>query len=336
MASRSHSLAQYPVADSLRQVAALLNLSPERVLRRAGLPEDHLATETRGVTARQWFSLWEAVATEYGCADMPLRLGQQMARGPFVPAVFAFSCSPDIETGLSRLALFKPLVGPVRIGVERWQDAVAITVGSTDPEAPMPDICGQVEIVFFLESCRLFTGAHIMPLATGAPKVTPGWRVLEPMLGVRPEADSAFRLVLSRADATRPLITRNEAMWEGFEASLRKQLRDRARPVAMAERVHDTLLEALPGGRYSADEICRRLNVSKRTLQRRLKEEGTSFQAVLDDTRKALSLHYLRERAVSVTEISYLLGYADAGSFYRAFHGWTGKTPAEMRRERHS
>lgn len=322
---------RYLIADSTRTVARLLNISPERVLKRAGLPEDYLSAETRGVTAREWFALWEAVEAEYGKPDIAVRLGQVLARGPFVPPIFAFSCSPNIEMGLTRLALFKPLMGPIKLDVQRREDAVVVTYTSVDPDVPVPPVAARFEAAYFIECCRIFTGEYIVPLAVGMTGAPEAWQSLVEMLGVVPEPAEDFQLTFSLHDATLPLITQNEEMWAGFEESLRKKMLNRNVSVEMTERVRNALLEALPSGHNTVDDVCKRLHVSKRTLQRRLKDEGTTYQEVLDETRSDLSHHYLKKPEVSVVEISYLLGFQDPGSFYRAFQGWTGQTPSDVR-----
>ncbi|MEM9654001.1 MAG: helix-turn-helix domain-containing protein, partial [Actinomycetota bacterium] len=72
---------------------------------------------------------------------------------------------------------------------------------------------------------------------------------------------------------------------------------------------------------------------STRTLQRRLSEEGTSFQSVLNATRESLARHYLVNGGLAAGEIAFLLGYEEPSSFYRAFHSWTGQTPERVRAE---
>jgi len=99
----------------------------------------------------------------------------------------------------------------------------------------------------------------------------------------------------------------------------------------VAERVRQVLLELLPAGSPRAEDVSRRLNLSKRSLYRRLSEEGATFQQVLDQTRHTLALHYLKDEALQLSEISFLLGFSDPRSFYRAFRGWTGQTPTEAR-----
>ena len=322
---------RYPFADSMRLVCTVLKISPERVLRRAGLPDDALVSDTRGVMASEWFSLMNATVVEYGKPDWAMRLGHTFAHGPFVAPIFAFSCSQTVELGLQRLALFKPLMGPIALDVQRREDAVVVSFLSTCPDVPLPAACARFEAVYFLECCRIFTGEHIVPLAIRAPGDAEGWQDLVSFLEVTPEPAETLKLTLSPVDLTRPLITQNEEMWASFEVGLRKKLLNHAATIQMSERVRNALLVALPGGQSSVDDVCSRLHVSKRTLQRKLKDEGTSFQKILDETRSELSVHYLKQKSLSVVEISYLLGFQDPGSFYRAFHTWTGQTPADMR-----
>ena len=108
----------YPFAKNLQNFCTILKLSPERILRRAGLPIDLIANEGKGVEARYIFALWDAVFEELGSTDIVLDMAIAYARGPFVPPLFAFSCSPNIEEGLNRLALFKPLMGPIKLEIQ--------------------------------------------------------------------------------------------------------------------------------------------------------------------------------------------------------------------------
>ena len=70
---------------------------------------------------------------------------------------------------------------------------------------------------------------------------------------------------------------------------------------------------------------------SERTLQRRLAAEETSFQRLLDDTRRELAQHYLGQRNLSLADIAYLLGFSDQSSFFRASRRWFGSSPRHYR-----
>ena len=122
-------------------------------------------------------------------------------------------------------------------------------------------------------------------------------------------------------------------MWEFFEEDLKKRLSDLNESATTEERVQATLLELLPSGGASIGEVAKKLGTSARTLQRRLKVEDSSFQTVLDNTREALAKHYLKTSAMTGAEISFLLGFEDPNSFFRAFNTWTGTTPERARQE---
>ena len=76
---------------------------------------------------------------------------------------------------------------------------------------------------------------------------------------------------------------------------------------------------------------CTLLHLSTRTLQRRLTEQGLTFQRLLDEARRELARHYLVHSSRELNETAYLLGYEDANSFFRAFHHWEGTTPGQWR-----
>jgi len=95
-------------------------------------------------------------------------------------------------------------------------------------------------------------------------------------------------------------------------------------------RVESLLLRVLHTGDVSVDSIAAELAVSRQTLFRRLKAEGTTFERVLDDLRRKMALHYLREKKLSVGETAYLVGFSDRAAFTRAFKRWTGSSPGNL------
>jgi AraC-like DNA-binding protein len=101
-------------------------------------------------------------------------------------------------------------------------------------------------------------------------------------------------------------------------------------PDTVATRVRALLLKAMPSGEVDQDGIARALNQSPSTLQRRLRREGTSYQNLLDSTRRELALQYLREGEHSLADVAFLLGFTDQSNFTRAFRRWTGKTPRQF------
>ncbi|MCB1806122.1 MAG: helix-turn-helix transcriptional regulator, partial [Candidatus Competibacteraceae bacterium] len=82
---------------------------------------------------------------------------------------------------------------------------------------------------------------------------------------------------------------------------------------------------------FSEEQIAQQLNLSLRSLQRRLREERTSYQQLLDETRLELALQYINRTQLSVAQIAPLLGFSDSSNFNRAFKRWLGLPPSRYR-----
>lgn len=101
---------------------------------------------------------------------------------------------------------------------------------------------------------------------------------------------------------------------------------------SVLDRARLELARLLPEAGADLQQIAARLALSPRTLQRRLREAGLSFNQLLDETRQQLVLHYLRDPALDLAEIAFLVGFSEPGSLARAFRRWTGQSPGEYRR----
>ncbi|MFO1392834.1 MAG: AraC family transcriptional regulator [Steroidobacteraceae bacterium] len=95
--------------------------------------------------------------------------------------------------------------------------------------------------------------------------------------------------------------------------------------------VRARIVELLPSGECSKTRVAAGLYMSPTTLQKRLLDRGTSFHELLNDIRRELACSYLRQSGVSVTEITFLLGFTDVSNFTRAFKRWTGTSPTQYR-----
>lgn len=110
-------------------------------------------------------------------------------------------------------------------------------------------------------------------------------------------------------------------------------LRSEEREPPLTTEVRRALRAALQSDDAHVDAVARRLGLTARTLQRRLVDEGTTFQALREATRRDLAGRYL-DQDLSLTEIAYLLGFSEPSAFFRAFKRWTGQTPLEARNSR--
>ena len=138
------------------------------------------------------------------------------------------------------------------------------------------------------------------------------------------------RISWYRSDIMEPLVTGDPALARANDEQTQAYL-DSFLSRSTSRDVVDKIVEHLPDGPPSQQQIADALHVSNRTLQRKLKEEGTSFMDLLQDTRLQLAQKYLRTPNRSVVETAYLLGFSEPSTFSRAFKRWTGIAPADFR-----
>jgi AraC-like DNA-binding protein len=99
----------------------------------------------------------------------------------------------------------------------------------------------------------------------------------------------------------------------------------------ITSQVRRVLHVALRGGEAHVDGVAKQLGMTGRSLQRRLEEEGTTFNKLREQVRRELAQRFLDD-GLAIAEISFLLGFSEPSAFFRAFKRWTGKTPLESRR----
>ena len=105
----------------------------------------------------------------------------------------------------------------------------------------------------------------------------------------------------------------------------------RPRETPFRDTVERHLEPLLASGPIRIEEVARALGYSRQTLYRRLKAEGATFEAVLDNLRRRVALRLIREEGVAVKEAAWRLGFSDPAAFSRAFKRWTGRSPRAMR-----
>jgi AraC-like DNA-binding protein len=91
--------------------------------------------------------------------------------------------------------------------------------------------------------------------------------------------------------------------------------------------VENEIVQLLPHGKAQVDKVASNLGMSNRTLARRLSEEGTSYAAILNELRRDLSARYLKDPALSLNQVAWLLGYSMVTSLNHAFRRWAGSSP---------
>ncbi len=120
-------------------------------------------------------------------------------------------------------------------------------------------------------------------------------------------------------------------MRDALERHARELLAEADAGAPISLKVREILAGELGKGEPSVEVVAKKLALTARTLQRRLRDERTTFQSVVDGLRADLAARYLRDPTLGISEVAFLLGYADASAFARAHKRWTGRAPAAER-----
>ena len=322
----------YPVSPAWLLLTRDLGISAENVLRRAGVAADLFAREQPTIRADEMCKMMWALEAEASDPAFAIRMGELLSFEMFDPPVFAAMCSDDLNTALGRLSFYKRLCAPVALHLAVEPEVTRVVVEWTVAPLEPPPLAYAFELTFCTRLARLGTRLPVRPRRVTCPHPLEPADAFTAYFGVAPEVAPETAIEFAAADAAAPFLTARAGMWSFFEPELRRRLGELAAGAGAGERVRSALLELLPSGLASVQAVAKKLGVSARTLQRRLQDEGTSFQRVLDRTREELARHYLGTE-MAAAEISFLLGYEDPNSFVRAFHEWAGVTPEQLRNQ---
>ncbi|MGB3471909.1 MAG: helix-turn-helix domain-containing protein [Erythrobacter sp.] len=311
----------------------ILEIDPDTMLQTAGIAARASAGLELRVSVEEYFAAWNTTAVLSPRADYVPYLGVAIARGPVIPVFFTLSCAPDMETGLLRLAQFKSLLGPTRMRVFWDGPLLRIEYESADNRIVMPPSLGALQIVVMVEYIRGASAYHVRPVRAGFDGSEEERRQIAGHLGIMPERSEVAFVAFAQDDAKRRFISENPSVWADVEEDLKLKLTAQNARVPMAARVRGMLVDLIPTGRTGAEDVAAALQLSRSTLQRRLREENTSYQAVLDTTRRDIAVRYLTKTNLRSEEIASVLAYSDANSFSRSFRRWTGKGPMAFREE---
>lgn len=142
----------------------------------------------------------------------------------------------------------------------------------------------------------------------------------------------ANTLVIERAFIDKQVPAADERLYPILRRYLDRVVKEMPREDRTLASIRQVIGDSMREGDPKLEDVARKVTMSTRTLQRRLKEQGVDFKGLVDDTRRRFSLNYLADSVHTPAEIAYLLGYSEVSAFNRAFKRWTGTTPSTYRR----
>jgi AraC-like DNA-binding protein len=144
------------------------------------------------------------------------------------------------------------------------------------------------------------------------------------------QSENSITFSRSILDAENPLADSTYA--NQFEALAESILSKLENQELFATKVSRLILNQIDESELTIESIADKLALSVRNLQRKLSDEGTSFQQLLNEMRKTVAIKYLNDGHMAISEISYVLGFSEPSAFHRSFKRWTGETPQSYRK----
>jgi len=279
--------------------------------------------------------LWDEAARLTGDNAFGLHAAEGLRPGVFDVVDYAVRTAPTLRVSLERLARYNRLVHDAAV-FNLVEDGDAVRV-----EHSLRGVNQSLHATEFTLASLVVVGGQIRGLpicplqATFRHAAAGSMPEYLRVLGVEPSfLANDNTLTFSRELLERPLSTTDPLLSRVIERHAEALLARRPIPVeTAAARVRRLLCETL--GRDEAAStlsgLSQRLRMSERSLQRRLADEGQTFDALLDELRHELALRYLADKTLAIAEVAFLLGYSEPSAFHRAFKRWTGKTPTQAR-----
>jgi len=280
--------------------------------------------------------LWQRAVEVTGNPAIGLNLAKVMRPGAMHVVGYALMSSSTLKESILRLVRYQRIIAEgadLRFFPTERGHMLALAIHGD--QLPPARQSAEGSLASMLAFCRWLTGKPLIPVEVYFQGPPP--QAIEPYRAgfqspLRFGAD-CYGLLMRHEDLDIPLPTANAELAQLHDRFAGEYLA-RFTDSRVTHQVRQVLCRLLPQGEPRREAVAHLLHLSERTLQRRLGDEGTSFQQLLDDTRRVLAEQYLAQPDLALLEIAYLLGFADPSNFFRAFKRWFAMTPGEYRARR--
>ncbi len=320
----------------MRGVATTLNeqgLDAAALFAEVGLSIDDLDDCDRRWPTEALSRLWVLAAERSGNPDIGLAKLDAPRPDNYGVAGYAMMSSPTLLAGLTRLIRYMCLVSDaVTITLEHGNGGRWVRTDVFGGECPIPRQRYDYGVVNLLNLCRWMLDRRLTPLATRFSHPVPLSIACYNRAFQSPlEFDAPFNGFLVSDQDLACKLTTSAPELAAIHDRIAGEALERLVTADTAYRARTAIAKLLPDGSPLRSAIAAELGLSDRTFQRRLADEGLSFSDLVDDVRRELAQRHLADFRMTLTDIGYLLGYADQSTFFRASNRWFGESPGEYR-----
>lgn len=277
--------------------------------------------------------LWELAVARSGKQTIGLTRALAAAHGNPGTVRYAMLASPTLRDALALLVRYMNVVSNAATSsLTEDPEGAWFALGHQGGERPVPRQRVEFGMLTMLTNASWLTGRELVPLAVEFVYPDPADATSHRAAFGCPVHFNRFanRMLLRHADLALPLPTRDAAMAALHERLVRDEL-ERLEGSRISPQVRRILADTIAQAEPRREQVAAVLKISDRTLQRRLQAEHTSFQQLLDDTRRELAQHHLRRSSHTLKQVAALLGFEDQSNLQRACRRWFGESPGRYR-----
>lgn len=304
------------------------------LLKAVALAESDLETADARIPFAQFEALTRKAAELTGDADMGLHLAEHMAAGSLGILGFVLMNCRSLGEALEKYCSFQRVAGDgIKTGWEMRDGFLtmrfAFFEGCSTPNRHLME--GMLSSALAMLS--VLSGKPILPSEVSFTAASPGnaaehGRIFRcPVLFNRPHN----ALIFPESVYEVPVIQPSRDLLALFESHTVDLLQKLDASLVYARKVGEECARMLQGEAPNIDAVARKMSMSPRNLQLKLRQEGTSYRETLDRVRMDMAMGHLKNRQVTVAEVAYLLGFSEPSVFHRTFKRWTGSTPRDFR-----
>jgi len=305
-------------------------IDPGPLLAQAGISLLKLGEEPKRVGAESQVRFLEIAAEALGDSALGLHLAQHFDLRECGMLYYVLAASPNLGEAIRNLARYLAVSNEsIRLDVSERTKSTILVVNYKIPRHT-DRLFAEYGYAVVVRACRELTGRNVSPKAV---TFMHGRKTDKPEFDrfygcpVRFNA-AADTMVLATESLSAPILTSDKYLLQILKNACDEVLTKRGEiSSTLRAMVENEIVQLLPHGKAQVEKVASNLGMSNRTLARRLSEEGTSYAAILNELRRDLSARYLKDPALSLNQIAWLLGYSMVTSLNHAFRRWTGSSP---------
>jgi AraC-like DNA-binding protein len=323
-----------------RVVARMLNAAAEQGLSRdalieaAGLRGVDLSDGDSRVSTSTQVALWQLLAKGVSDPGFGVRMGASANLREAGLLGYVMRYSATLEAALGRFVRYGHVLNDAVESTLERPDPQHVAISQTHPELGIGlPLAIDYRLAALLTVCRQITAVEIVPVEVCFAYEMRTSTIEHARFFRCPLrfGQHTSKLVFAERDMHLPVRQGDETLAVYLSDYAEQVLRSLVSGHSMSERVRSAIWNTLSDGRPTLPRIAAELQMPPRTLQRRLAEEGTSLHREVEEIRKGMAMALLRDRAVSIDEVAFLLGYPEPSTLFRSFKRWMGMTPQQYR-----